>query len=155
MMARKYRKALESIGMAKQWPENLGVGKPYDVDERIEDFIALQCYKKLKDGKSAQTVQNKIVGYQKQPDSSFVLNDFLAAWILKESGNKTIGDQIMDGLLTKNPPSKPIQWFKAVFSGDFEQAKNIAREVGIGNQDFHFIEKTFYEILQVSLSSQQ
>ena len=29
--AKKYKRALESIVLAKQWPENLGVGKPYQV----------------------------------------------------------------------------------------------------------------------------
>ncbi len=33
------RKASKFASRAKLWPEHLGVGKPYEVDERLEDFI--------------------------------------------------------------------------------------------------------------------
>jgi tetratricopeptide (TPR) repeat protein len=59
MKEKNHKKALQSIEKARQWPENLGVGKPYDVDERIEDFIAMECYKKLKDKSSAGKMQLK------------------------------------------------------------------------------------------------
>src|SRR5690606_15406244 len=35
----KNKNALTRIDMARDWPENLGVGKPYDTDERIEDYL--------------------------------------------------------------------------------------------------------------------
>ena len=60
MKAGKYRKALENIALARQWPANLGIGKPYIVDERNEDSMALECYKKLNDEKSIKMMQDKI-----------------------------------------------------------------------------------------------
>lgn len=56
----KYRKALTNIDQARLWPVNLGVGKPYQVNEQHEDSLALQCYKKLKDEKSIRIMQEKI-----------------------------------------------------------------------------------------------
>ena len=47
MKDKKYKKALGSIAKAKQWPENFGVGKPYDVDEQKEDSIRSECLKYL------------------------------------------------------------------------------------------------------------
>ena len=37
--------ALQRIAAAREWPERLGVGKPYpaDTDERLEDYLATQC----------------------------------------------------------------------------------------------------------------
>ncbi|MFN8134043.1 MAG: hypothetical protein U0Z17_02000 [Bacteroidales bacterium] len=29
------------LAQSRTWPENLGVGKPYDVDERLPDFLSV------------------------------------------------------------------------------------------------------------------
>ncbi len=152
MKTKKYRKALESIGLARQWPANLGMGKPYLVDERLEDFIALQCYKKLKDNRSAGEMKNKITGKSGQKNLSFDTNDFLTAWVLKETGNKPEGDQVMNGLLTKSPSSKSVQWCNAVYSGDLELAKTIGKEVDGNDQTFLFLNRLFNEKIVQKLS---
>ncbi|MBS1606282.1 MAG: DUF5107 domain-containing protein [Bacteroidetes bacterium] len=40
-----YEKAMHHIEAARTWPSNIGVGKPYDVDERLEDLLAYYCEK--------------------------------------------------------------------------------------------------------------
>lgn len=149
MKVKKYRKTLESIGLARQWPPNLGIGKPYQVDERLEDFIELQCYKKLNDNRSASEMQDKITGKTGHQNLSFDLNDFLTAWVLKENGNKPEGDQVMNGLLAENPFSKGVQWCNAIYSGELERAKAIAKEIDRNDQPFLFIERIFNELLTV------
>lgn len=149
LKAQKYQKALESIDLARQWPANLGVGKPYLVDERFEDFIALQCYKKLKDKGRIQEFQTKITEKAVQQNLSSDANDFLTAWLLKESGNKTDGDQIMKTLREKNPSSKSVHWCNAVYSGDFEQAKTIAKTGDKNDQSLHFLCRMFNELLKI------
>ena len=44
-----YKKALQVINEATQWPENLGEGKPYDadIDERLENWMAFVSYENL------------------------------------------------------------------------------------------------------------
>lgn len=46
---KKYKKALQLIAAARVWPENLGVGKPYeqDVDERLEDWMSYRCHEQM------------------------------------------------------------------------------------------------------------
>lgn len=143
MKTRKYRKALESIDRSKEWPANLGVGKPYQVDERLEDFIGLQCYKKLKDSKSAGKIQDQIIGQTEQVNILSGTSDFLTAWVLREAGNKSKADQIMNELIAKNPSSKPIQWCNAVYFNDLEQAKTIAKEIVGDDQNFLFLSRIF------------
>ena len=45
MKAGAYAEALPFIADARQWPENLGAGKPYaaDLDERLEDWLEAVC----------------------------------------------------------------------------------------------------------------
>ncbi len=153
--AKKYQKTLESIEKAKLWPENLGVGKPYLVDERLEDFIALQCYKKMKDNKSAKMTEGKIIGKTDLTDPLSDTNDFLSAWIWREAGDKTKADRIISDLLKKDPASKPVQWCKAVYSGNSEQAKNIAIQNENSDPALRLLVKTFNEIICAGFSSQQ
>jgi len=56
----RYKKALEYIDSARQWPVNLGVGRPYETDEMTEDSLALECYKKLKNEKYIKLLEGKI-----------------------------------------------------------------------------------------------
>lgn len=43
----KFPQALKMIGKSKEWPENLGVGKPYDPDVRIQNRLEAFCLEKL------------------------------------------------------------------------------------------------------------
>jgi len=54
-IARKY------IANARKWPENLGVGKPYDVDERLEDFLEALAYKNQNKLTEANALFRKVI----------------------------------------------------------------------------------------------
>ena len=38
---KNYKQVVKSVETSKEWPENLGVGKPYDnmIDNRLEDYL--------------------------------------------------------------------------------------------------------------------
>jgi Tfp pilus assembly protein PilF len=141
--AEKFRKALENIAQAKLWPANLGVGRPYKVDERLEDFMAFRCYKKLKDEKSILMMQNKIIGNPEQLNLTNDVTDVVTALVLKDAGYQTHGEQIMMELLTKNPSSKNIQWCSRIYSNDWQGAKIIERELGDSDPTMLFLIEEF------------
>jgi hypothetical protein len=47
MESKDYKEALKNIELSKEWPENLGEGKPYDVDTRIQEYMTGYCLRKL------------------------------------------------------------------------------------------------------------
>lgn len=145
MEEKNYKKVIESVDMARQWPTNLGVGKPYQVDERLEDFIALRCYKNMNDNSSAEKMQEKIIGKTSHPDLSSNLNDFITAWLLRETGNKSEGDKIMNRMYSKNPQNKIIQWCNAAYSGDMERAKTIAVDIKGNDHIILFLDRLINE----------
>jgi hypothetical protein len=147
--SKKYRKAVESISRSKEWPSNLGVGKPYLVDERMEDFIAMYCYQKLHDKQSEADCLVAITGSAALENLSSDANDFLTAWLLRENGNKTKGDQTMKNLGDKNPESKIIQWCNAVYSGNQERAKSLFKEAGSNDQTSLLMERIVDELLRM------
>lgn len=62
MKKRAYKKALDRIGEARQWPEHLGVGAPYleDQDLRLENWMSYRCYAALGQDKAARAALEKI-----------------------------------------------------------------------------------------------
>ena len=129
LKTKNYRKTLETIGMARQWPFNLGVGKPYQVDESLEDYIAYQAYTKLKDKKSSEMMEKNItLAFDKLEHPSDV-HTFLSALLFRKNGNQTKADLIVKEMFEKNSASRIVQWCKAYYSGNTDEAKKIAKQV--------------------------
>ena len=115
--------------MARQWPFNLGVGKPYQVDESLEDYIAYQAYTKLKDKKSSEMMEKNItLAFDKLEHPSDV-HTFLSALLFRKNGNQTKADLIVKEMFEKNSASRIVQWCKAYYSGNTDEAKKIAKQV--------------------------
>ena len=144
----KYQKALQSIQKSREWPKNLGVGRPYDADERLQDFIAMQCFKNLNDNHSQAELQLRITDKNIRQNFSSEANDFLTALVLKDSGNYQEGDRIMKELNLKNQSSRSIQWYTSVYSGLKEQAEALFKELGQKDQTTLFMGRIVDEILQ-------
>lgn len=62
----KYKIALSFIKQAGEWPENLGVGKPYDIDidGRLEQFLLYTCLLQLKQKDAADEQLDKILAFK-------------------------------------------------------------------------------------------
>ncbi|MDR1381345.1 MAG: DUF5107 domain-containing protein [Tannerella sp.] len=56
------KKALSHIEKAKEWPEHLGAGKPYDedIDSRAEDSLSAYCYQKLNNRTKADEYRDRV-----------------------------------------------------------------------------------------------
>jgi tetratricopeptide (TPR) repeat protein len=57
-----YQEALALVDKAREWPEHLGAGKPYDVDERMEDYVEALCKRRIGDSASAGQLFSRVVG---------------------------------------------------------------------------------------------
>ena len=60
----KYTDAKNFVNQAREWPERLGVGKPYDedIDDRLENWIEYLCDRGKTKGNSEKLLQ-KIINY--------------------------------------------------------------------------------------------
>lgn len=115
---KQYKNALASIEKARQWPLNLGVGKPYRVDERLEDFFALTCYKSLNDRAKAEKTLLKITGFSDESKQKFSEGNFIAALALKENGNISEADVRIKQVINElNGQKELTKWVEAVYSG--------------------------------------
>ena len=66
MKKKNFSSALTFIDQAEQWPENLGVGKPYetDLDNRLESFLRYKCHQEMNTEGSDPGYLDKILSFQ-------------------------------------------------------------------------------------------
>jgi len=78
---KQFKKALNYIGEAKKWPENLGVGEPYlqDQDLRVEDQLSYRCYIALHRETEARAAQSRLESYPAHTRTPAVDTRILAA----------------------------------------------------------------------------
>jgi hypothetical protein len=127
--AKNYKKALKFIAQSRTWPENLGVGKPYDVDERLPDFLESLCYKASGNKKNVAMLETKIISYAQtksfKPSGS---SDLLSAWLIRKSGDQIKAARLIEDLKVLKPEIKSTRWVEAMYSGNKTLAASIAAE---------------------------
>jgi tetratricopeptide (TPR) repeat protein len=64
--------ALRRVAVARQWPENLGAGKPYpeDVDERLENWLEAACLQKAGRMAEAGALRERVAKAGPRPGST-------------------------------------------------------------------------------------
>lgn len=124
----KYKNAMSKIATARTWPENLGVGKPYDadIDDRLEDYLESLCFEGMKDSKAAESKWTEIVSSDRKDD----FDNFISAEVYKKIGKADQGRELMATWMKKNPDSKLANWSMNAFDGKLD--KNFS----IDNSDF-------------------
>ena len=94
MKERKYAEALSMISNARIWPENLGVGKPYDadIDSRVEYFLEGLCQEGMKNVDKAKKSWDAVLAQQA---SNRGANDLVTAWAFKKTGQLEKGELLL------------------------------------------------------------
>jgi tetratricopeptide (TPR) repeat protein len=108
---KNYRKALSYISASRQWPENLGAGKPYDtdIDDRLEDWLAYKSYKGMGNEEAAKAALEKILLFK--PQKTYYLNTFssannlVTAWAMNERGWQDKAEEYLQSWITREPQS--------------------------------------------------
>ncbi|MEM8890566.1 MAG: hypothetical protein AAGD28_21495, partial [Bacteroidota bacterium] len=123
-----FEEAVKILLDSKQWPENLGVGKPFDPDERISDYLLAYAYGALGKEKEAKAHWEACAAYTMQhPERSSILN-LTSLVALRKIGREGEARQLLDNLLnSSHGKSVPTRWVAASFVGDVEKANQISR----------------------------
>ena len=123
--ARDFRAAL-----ASSWPENLGVGKPYDVDERMQDYLTAYCFDKLGRSGEISKWHNKVIDYTNDHFEEPSVNNILPFIIYERSGEKEKADALLNKLKTSSAAARPLQrWVIAAAEKDQAALNVLASEL--------------------------
>jgi len=129
---KNYTASLNFVNAAKQWPQNLGVGKPYDnnLDERLEDWIGYLCYSNLGNNKNAQTSLQAIIGFTPKIEntvSNFLpANDLVTSWAIEKLNGQAVATAWLDSQIKQYPGNKIVQWCRQVFTKEKGAAADIS-----------------------------
>jgi tetratricopeptide (TPR) repeat protein len=123
-----YAKAIKMLTKARQWPERLGVGRPYDVDNRLEDYLEGLCAKKTGDTPGARKLFEQIVGYTKATPGDVSVYRLFDALAHRELGNQDLPGKSMEGSL-KEGNSPVARWSAAVAAKNAGEAASIEKEL--------------------------
>ncbi|TKG92910.1 DUF5107 domain-containing protein [Puteibacter caeruleilacunae] len=143
----KYQKAIKWAEAAKLWPLNLGVGKPYEVDERLEDYITAYCYAQLGNNSKAKSLFTKVASYEHPEGIEENAKLYLQLLSLKEMNDEDVIESLGDKLQHLFPNNQYIKWAIAQIEGT-SKAKNLRLEIQNSNQeiqpyDTKFVDKEF------------
>lgn len=118
-----YEKAIAGVAASAEWPENLGVGKPYDewIDSRLENYLQARILAARKQPAKAKSLIQQIATY---PDNSsyFRSADLLTALALKECGQQEKADRMVASWSVTYPGNRIVEWCTAMYKGETEKA---------------------------------
>jgi tetratricopeptide (TPR) repeat protein len=120
---RNFRQVINSLEASKKWPENLGVGKPYDdmIDSRLEDYLEAKVAEGQGDKQKAFALLTSVAGYESS-HSDFGSGNILSALALKGLGRTSEADGIVASWKTDFPDNRVAQWCTAIYEGKYEKA---------------------------------
>ncbi|WP_299316761.1 DUF5107 domain-containing protein [uncultured Maribacter sp.] len=105
ILKNNYIEAKAILEKAKQWPENIGVGKPYSPDERITDYLLAITLNKLKEADKSKVLLNSAFAYTKNHYTRNTTNHLAGLLAAKklQFNNKELEDLLnkTDNLLSK------------------------------------------------------
>ncbi|MBK8505864.1 MAG: hypothetical protein IPL46_28940 [Saprospiraceae bacterium] len=82
----EYKKSIDLLMNAQKWSENLGVGKPYDPDDRISDFLLAYAYQKLHKMDLVKSHQQSVLDSENSNDLGGNLTDLINIKLEKSNG---------------------------------------------------------------------
>ena len=127
MEKKNYKNALQYIAASKQWPENLGVGKPYpeDIDERVEDWLAYENYVRLGDKEAARQMLDVILAFKPYKDESGNIipsvKNLVTAWALQKTGKADEAEKLLKRWIEKEPGNKLAKWTIDAYNGNYSK----------------------------------
>ncbi len=120
---KNYKQVMKSVETSKEWPENLGVGKPYDnmIDNRLEDYLEAKAAAGQGDSRKTSALLAAVADYTISR-SHFESGNLLSALALRESGKVQEADHMVAAWSTDFPENRVVQWCTAIYRGEKEKA---------------------------------
>ena len=118
LQAGAFDDALRLVGTARQWPENLGAGKPYpaDIDERLEDWFAAQCQFARQSPAAARQALDKILVSTARAKGQGI-GDLSRALALQQTGQRSEAEQLLKDRQAQDPGADLAKWGADLFAG--------------------------------------
>ncbi len=121
------------VAAARTWPERLGSGRPYDTDERLEDFLAARCRQALGDAVGARLAYGRIADATNTRHARSGAALLVSALALRALGRADQGAALLQDWPATTPVEQALRgWARARFAGDQAAAAAALRDPATG-----------------------
>ncbi|MDO5977636.1 DUF5107 domain-containing protein [Flavivirga spongiicola] len=138
---KKYKKAIQLLIDSKKWPENLGVGKPYNVDNRLQDYLLAVCFEKLKNDNKKGDLLKDVVDYTNKNINKYGLNSLFGLLALKKLGWDAETNKLVS-TIENSDGNKNYKLIMAFFKGDKKQLSKLKKDSHINEDLWSLIEES-------------
>jgi tetratricopeptide (TPR) repeat protein len=122
---KEYNKIENQINKARLWPENLGVGKPYITDERIEDFIMGMAMSRSGNDKQAKMYFEKVLNFELDSNNShFTGGSLINIATRVQLGQRKEADMTLNQWRSDSENDKFIELSSLWVSGNSKEVKS-------------------------------
>ena len=129
MQEKNYTAALSLLKKAKTWPENLGVGKPFNPDERIPNYLIAHCAQKSGDNQVAAESMKAIATYTQNNLNLATPNHLFGLKALQEIAGMDAAKTLLNTLLQTHKDNPTIKWVATQFLGKQKTKEEIQKGV--------------------------
>jgi len=144
MKKKKYKTAMTYAEKALLWPVNLGSGKPYNPDERMENYILAYCSEKLGREADADTFYSRVLDYELSEKSMDNALLYLQVLSLENTESTEAAQKLLENANRDYPDSKYIKWItdiekQGMAESEANEMIRIEKEKSPINNDFLLI----------------
>ena len=123
-----YQKTVEILKKSKKWPENIGVGKPYNPDERGQDYLLALALEKLGDIEKSSMLLEQISVYTEGRLKNNSLNHLYGLLALKKQGENSRLETIKEQLNALSKKNKKTKLALIFYENDTEILAKLKKE---------------------------
>ncbi len=150
----KYKDAIKMAEKASLWPGNLGSGRPYDVDDRMEDFLLGYLYDKIGESAKSKQAYNRIIEYSLPDEKAESSKLILQLIVLRDAERNSEAESMVIRYTNALPENLYIKWAGLMFAGDSNGANQLAQRIIGSNNDIQpydtqFMDKDFVLLLDM------
>ena len=133
----KYGEALDLLKTSIEWPENIGVGKPYDVDERPQHHLIALATQRVGEVENSKAFFEKVLSYSTEKIETNSINHLYGLLAAKQ-----LSDDVLKDLMKKLEATKPGNRTKmamAIFNKEREVDDTFRQKSNIPDQAFEMM----------------
>lgn len=122
-----FKEAIGLLSKARLWPERLGVGRPYDVDDRVEDYLEAAAHRELNDTATAAQLYRKVIDYTEAHPLDWGPNTVVAVMALKNLAFDERAAQLLKKWRDRKPDDIIQRWGASVYNlatGDADKIRS-------------------------------
>jgi tetratricopeptide (TPR) repeat protein len=136
MNQKKYKQAFDKLEKSKAWPESLGVGSPYEPDNRMQQYLQAFCMEKTGRTNEAASLRDSIITFT-TADDNFMhpsFNNLLALQILKKKGATEQANSLVEKIKASPAHNNAAHRYTiAAFSIDTNTTDSLQKDLSANN----------------------